>query len=205
MKKIHRNTVIGKKSFVDEFCIIGRPPRGKKSGELRTEIGNNAVIRSHTVIYAGNKIGDNFQTGHFTFIREGNEIGNNVSIGTHSIIEFKVKIEDNVRVHSNCFIPEFTILKKGSWIGPNCVFTNAPFPKSPRAKDFLKGVIVEENAKIGANSVILPGVRIGKNSLVGAGSVVTKDVPDNKVVVGNPARVIKDVDDLKYPDGDKAY
>jgi len=205
LKQIHKNVIIGKNQFIDEFCVIGRPPKGKKSGELKTLIGNNAVIRSHCVIYAGNNIGENFQSGHFAFIRENNEIGNNVSIGTHSIIEFNVRIEDDVRIHSNCFIPEYTILKKGCWIGPNCVFTNAQFPKAAKTKDFLKGVVVKENAKIGANSVILPGIVIGENALVGAGSIVTKDVPANKVVVGSPAKELKNVKDLKWDDSSKVY
>lgn len=198
--KIYKNVKLGKNSDIGDFVLIGVPPRGKKDGELPTIIGDNAVIRSHTVIYAGNKIGNNFQTGHGTMIREENEIGNNVSIGTQSIIEHHVKIKNNVRIHSGAFIPEFSVLEDGCWIGPKVCFTNAPHPKAPRAKEYLKGPIVKKHAKIGANATVLPGVVIGENSLVGAGSVVTKDVPANKVVAGNPAVVIKDIVDLKYPE-----
>lgn len=202
---IQKNVKIGKEPSIGVFCIIGIPPRDKKDGDFETVIGNNAIIRSHTIIYAGNKIGDNFQTGHGVFLREENEIGNNVSIGTKSVIEHHVTIEDDVRIHCQCFIPEFTVLKKGCWIGPKVVFTNAPYPKAKRTKDFLKGAVVEEGAKIGANSTILPGVKIGKNALVGAGSVVTKDVPQGKVVAGNPAKIIKDVSELRWEDGDVVY
>lgn len=195
--KIYKNVKIGENVKIEDFVIIGLPPKGRNDGELETIIGNNALIRSHTVIYAGNKIGNNFQTGHATNIREENEIGDNVSIGTKSIIEHHVKIEDNVRIHSQAFIPEFCILKEDCWIGPNVVLTNALYPKSADAKKNLKGVVVEQNAKIGANSTILPGVVVGKNSLVGAGSVVVKDVPANKIVVGNPARIIKDINSLE--------
>ncbi len=72
-------------------------------------------------------------------IRELNQIGDNVSIGTHSVIEHHVQIDDNVRVHSNAFIPEFSILEEGAWVGPNVVFTNALYPLSPQAKSNLKG------------------------------------------------------------------
>jgi acetyltransferase-like isoleucine patch superfamily enzyme len=203
--KVLKNVHLGDNIVVEDFVIIGAPPIGKQEGELRTVIGNDSVIRSHTVIYAGNTIGDHFQTGNHASIREENTIGNNVSIGTKSVVEFKTKIADHVRIHSQVFIPEYSVLGEGCWIGPNVVLTNAPYPKSLRAKDFLKGVVVERNARIGANSTILPGVRVGANALVGAGSVVTKDVPPGKVAAGNPAKVINDVKNLMYPNGEKAY
>lgn len=203
--EIMKNVELGKNAEIEDFVIIGIPPKGKKEGELKTVIGDSAIIRSHTVIYAGTVIGNNFQSGNHTAIREENIIGNNVSIGTMSVVEFKTKIADNVRIHSQAFIPEYCELHEGCWIGPNVVLTNAPFPKSSKSKEFLKGVIISKDAKIGANSTILPGVKIGKNALVGAGSVVTKDVPDGKVVVGNPAKVVQDVSELKYPTGEKAY
>ena len=196
--RIFKNVKIGHNTKLGEFVVIGEIPRGRADGELLTEIGNNAVIRSHTVIYAGNKIGDNFQTGHLVMIREENDIGDNVSVGTSSVIEHHVKIGNNVRIHSQAFIPEESILEDGCWIGPNVVITNAMYPLSPNVKNELKGVTIRKNAKIGANATLLPGVEIGENALIGAGAVVTKDVPPNKVVVGNPAKIIKDIYDLPY-------
>jgi acetyltransferase-like isoleucine patch superfamily enzyme len=193
---IHPNVYLRDTVQVGAYVIIGEPPRGWQPGELETHIGSGSVIRSHTVIYAGNVIGANFQTGHGTMIRELNEIGDNVSIGTHSIIEHHVKIGHRVRIHSSAFIPEYSILEEGAWVGPNVVFTNAMYPLSLRAKKNLKGPHLLPGAKIGANATLLPGVVIGRNALVGAGAVVVDDVPDGKVVVGNPARVIKDVSDL---------
>jgi acetyltransferase-like isoleucine patch superfamily enzyme len=131
-------------------------------------------------------------------LRELNEIGNNVSIGTSSVVEHHVIINDRVRIHTQAFIPEFSILEEACWIGPNVVVTNAKYPLSPDAKKELKGAIIKKNAKIGANSTLLPGITIGENSLVGAGSVVTKDVPSNKVVVGNPAKILEDISELPY-------
>ncbi|MDY6875226.1 MAG: DapH/DapD/GlmU-related protein [Chloroflexota bacterium] len=194
---IHPNVQIGPGAQIGDHVIIGLPPRGKKPGELPTVIGANAVIRSHTVIYAGNTIGDNFQTGHAAMIRESNEIGNNVSIGTQSVIEHHVRLGNSVRIHSQAFVPEFSLVEDRAWIGPNVVFTNARYPRSPRVKDELVGPIIKSNAKIGANSTLLPGVTIGTGALVGAGSVVVQDVPPGAVVVGNPARVIKHIEDIK--------
>ena len=203
--KILKNVYLGNDVRIEDFVIIGVPPVGRKEGELKTRIGDHAVIRSHTVIYAGNVIGDNFQTGNHTTIREENTIGRNVSIGTKSVVEFQTKIGDDVRIHSLAFIPEYCELRKGCWIGPQVVLTNTPYPSSTRSKEFQKGVVVDQYARIGANATILPGVTIGENALIGAGSVVTHDVPAWKVVVGNPAAIIKDVRELTYPDGKLAY
>jgi acetyltransferase-like isoleucine patch superfamily enzyme len=196
--RIFPRVTIGDGSVVEDYCIVGAPPRGKKAGELETVIGRMAVLRSHTVIYAGNRIGDNFQTGNKVNIRESNEIGDNVSIGTLSVIEHHVKIGNGVRMHSQVFVPEFTVIEDDAWLGPNVVITNAKYPLSTGVKETLAGPVVKKGAKIGANSTILPGIVIGANSLVGAGSVVTKDVPENAVVAGNPARFIKMITTLPY-------
>lgn len=194
---IHDGVNLGKGVSVGPFSIIGEPPRGKELGELETIIGNNGTIRSHTVIYAGNKIGEGFQTGHKANIRELNTIGNDVSVGTHTIIEHHVEIQDGVRMHSNVFIPEYSVLEEKAWVGPNVVFTNAIHPVCPDAKQCLIGPRIKKNAKIGANATLLPGIVVGEMALIGAGSVVVKDVEPRTVVAGNPAKVIKDIDDLR--------
>jgi acetyltransferase-like isoleucine patch superfamily enzyme len=196
--KIFANVILGEGSIVEDFCIVGVPPRGVKDGELATTIGEGAVIRSHTVVYAGNVIGKNFQTGNKVNIRESNRIGNNVSVGTLSVIEHHVEIADNVRIHTQVFIPEYSVLEEGCWIGPNVVFTNAKYPLSPGVKDSLVGPRIRRGAKIGANATLLPGVVVGENALIGAGSVVVRDVPPGAVVAGNPARVIRQISELPY-------
>jgi len=195
------NVYIGEGSVIGPFCEIGVPPRGAGDGELETRIGERSVIRSHTVIYAGNVIGDGFQAGHGVLIRESNVFGDHVSVGSHTVVEHHVQIADHVRIHSQAFIPEFSVLGEGCWIGPNVVLTNALHPLCPKAKECLKGPTIGRGAKIGANATLLPGVKIGEMALVGAGAVVTHDVPSGVVVVGNPARIIKRVSDLTCPYG----
>lgn len=198
LQRIYAGVKLGSRCILEEFTILGVPPPGHREGELKTIIGDGAHIRSHTVIYAGNRIGRNFQTGNKVNIRELNEIGDDVSIGTLSVIEHHVKIGNGVRIHSQAFVPEYSILEDGAWLGPNVVLTNAKYPLSLDAKKSLKGPIVREGAKIGANSTVLPGIVVGTNSLVGAGSVVVKEVPDNAVVAGNPAKLIKRISELPY-------
>jgi len=195
---IHKNVIFGQNVIVEDYCIIGAIPRGKTDGELETVIGDNAHIRAGSIVYAGNKIGNNFQTGNKANIRELNNIGNNVSIGTLSVIEHHVDIEDNVRIHSQVFIPEYSVLKKNCWVGPSVVFTNARYPKSSSVKEHLAGPVIENHAIIGANSTLLPGVTIGKHSIVGAGSVVTKDIAVGDIVCGNPAKKINSKENLFF-------
>jgi acetyltransferase-like isoleucine patch superfamily enzyme len=191
---IHPNVVWEGTYQVGYFCVVGQLFHGSENAETR--IGDNAVIRSHSVIYAGNVIGKNFQTGHGVMIRELNQIGNNVSIGTHSIVEHHVVIGNSVRIHSNVFIPEYCVLEDECWIGPAVVMTNAMYPRSKNVKENLAGAIIEKGAKIGAGAVLLPGVRIGRNALVGSGAVVTRDVEENGVVVGNPSRLINHITNI---------
>ena len=189
---IHPNVTLGEDVVVEDFCIIGLPFKGMKN--IQTIIGSGAIIRAGTYIYAGNQIGKNFQTGNKANIRELNQIGDDVSIGTLSVIEHHISIGNNVRIHSQVFVPEYSTLENDCWIGPNAVLTNARYPKHIAVKEELKGPWIGSNAKIGANATILPGVAIGKNSLIGAGCVVTKHVAPDTIVVGNPAKTLRQID-----------
>jgi acetyltransferase-like isoleucine patch superfamily enzyme len=193
---LYPNLHLGEGCQIEAFVLLGVPPRARSAGELATQFGVGALVRSHSVIYAGNIIGKYFQTGHGVLVREENQIGDNVSLGSHSIVEHHVLIEDGVRIHSQAFVPEFSILRQGCWIGPHAVLTNARYPLSPSAKPTLKGPTIESGAKIGANATVLPGVVIGAQALIGAGSVVTRDVPPGAIVVGNPARVVRSLVEL---------
>jgi len=187
------NIILGENVSIEDFVIIGRNDK-----DLSTTIGDNGLIRSHTVIYEGNLIGSDFMTGHHVLIREDNIIGNFVSIGSNTVIEHHIKMGNHVRIHSCAFIPEETMIEDNVWIGPNVVITNAKYPLSPNVKKELKGATLRKNVKIGANCTLLPGIEIGENSLIGAGSVVTKNIPANKVAFGNPAIIVKDISDLPY-------
>lgn len=191
--KIYKNVVLGKKANIGYFSVIGLPAEGTKDGDHLTKIGDEALIRSHSVIYAGNSIGYHFQTGHGVLIREGNVIGDNVSIGSHTIIEHHVTIGNNVRIHGNTFIPEFSVLEDDCWIGPGVVMTNAKYPRSKNVKLSLQGPTIGKKAIIGASSVILPGIHIGSNALIGAGAVVVKDVKNGEVIVGNKNKIINNI------------
>ncbi len=196
--RIYAGVQLGPQSIIEDYCVIGVPPRGASEGEMGTILGSEAYLRSHTVIYAGNVTGNGFQTSNKVNIRECNRIGDHVSVGTLSVIKLHVEIGNNVRIHSQAFIPEFSVLEDNAWLGPNVVLTNAKYPLSQGVKESLQGPRINRGAKIGANATILPGVVIGEHALVGAGAVVVKDVPAGVVVAGNPARIIRQLSDLPY-------
>jgi acetyltransferase-like isoleucine patch superfamily enzyme len=175
----------------DEGVIIGA--KGRVEGE--TIIGDNARLRSGTVIYEGVKIGRDFKTGHNAVIRENNIIGDNVVVGVNTYLGPGNKIGNNVNIHTGCFL-EMATIEDDVAFGPHVVLTDDPHPRCPRFEECVGGIKIKKGAKIGANATILPGVTIGEKSLVGSGSVVTHDVPPEVVVAGNPAKVIKKIDEL---------
>jgi acetyltransferase-like isoleucine patch superfamily enzyme len=179
---------IGSDSILFEPLTIGFPSR-ERLGQTEfpgTVIGDNAVLRSGTVIYCDVKIGHRFQCGHTVLIRERTTIGDNTAIGTASIIEGNSTIGNDVRIQSMVFVPTHTVIGDGVFIGPGAVLTNDRYP--PTGKPELIGPVLEDVVVVGAHATILPGVRIGAGAAVAAGAIVTRDVPPGVMAIGMPAR-----------------
>jgi acetyltransferase-like isoleucine patch superfamily enzyme len=132
------------------------------------------------------KMGKNVKIWHYAYVGDNAEIGDNVMIGSLAHVDRDVKIGDGTRVQGLVYIPPMTVIGRNVFIGPAAVFTNDPYPPSDR----MIGVTVEDEAVIGARSVILAGVKVGRRSVVAMGSVVVRDVPPETVVAGVPARIL---------------
>jgi acetyltransferase-like isoleucine patch superfamily enzyme len=141
------------------------------------KIGKDTTIWQFSVVLAGAKLGENCNINAHCFIENDVEIGNNVTVKSGVYLWDGLRVEDNV------------------FIGPNVTFTNDRFPRSKQYPESFPQTIIKRGASIGAGAVILPGLIIGEHAMIGAGSVVTKDVPANAVVVGNPARIVKTLKD----------
>jgi len=205
MNNIFENVTLGKNVVIEPFCIIGQPPKGFSEGDLETVIGADSLIRSHTVIYAGNKIGSRFQTGHQVTIRENNIIGSDCAIGTYGELAFDIKIGNNVKFHSDCHIYEGTLVEDDVRFNPGVFVLNAKYPYRPGQKTRIEPVVIRRGAIIAARCTLMPGVQIGRCAFIGAGSLVTKSVPDFAVVYGRPAAIRGDIRTLKDSSGTLLY
>jgi acetyltransferase-like isoleucine patch superfamily enzyme len=166
--------------FAYKTCVVKEFMK-KISADVK--IGKNVVINEFVNLY-GCSIGDNTKIGTFVEIQKGAVIGRNCKISSHSFICESVTIEDNV------------------FIGHNVTFINDLYPRATTKDGKLKGAkdwvciptIIKYGASIGSSATLMCGITVGENSLVGAGSVVTKDIPPDTVVIGNPARVIRKIE-----------
>ena len=205
---IHKSAIlygknsIGRGSRIMENVALGYPDREllNKISEEKREIenyhyqgvttGENALIRSGTIIYRNVHMGDNFETGHNVLIREDTSIGDNVLIGTNVVIEGNVIIGNRVSIQSNVYIPANSVIEDFVFIGPNAVLTNDKYPLRRKVNN-LRGPVLRKGASIGANSTILPGIEIGEGAMVAADALVTKHVADWKLAIGSPAKMIE--------------
>jgi len=140
-------------------------------------------------------IGEGTRIWQFSVVFHEAKVGKNCNICAHTLIENDVVLGNNVTVKSGVFLWDGIVIEDNVFLGPNATFTNDLRPRSKQYPDSFLKTVVKQGASIGANATILPGIVIGKNSMVGAGAVVTKDVPDHSVVVGNPAKVIRYIEE----------
>lgn len=197
---LRSGVVLGDRVKVSSHCDIGVPTPLASSNKL--EIGSNSIIRSHSVVYIGSKIGEFLTTGHHVTIRENTQIGSNVNIGTLSDIQGDCSIGDYSRIHSNVFVSKLSKIGEFVWLFPFVVLTNDVNPPS----NTWSGVVVQDFAVVAARSILLPGITLGFGSLVGANSLVNIDLPSEMVAVGSPARILKCTEEiLKVNDGLPAY
>lgn len=194
---VHPGVELGAGSVVASHCVLGEPNaallRDPSHVNPPLRIGDGAVIRSMTILYAGSTIGEALETGHHVTIREGATIGRNLRIGTQCDVQGHCTIGDWVRMHSGVQVNHGSRIGDFVWLFPGVMLANDPHPPSEE----IRGVTIEAFAAVGARAVVLPGVTIGRDALVGAGSVVTKDVPAETAVVGNPARPRGSVLDIR--------
>ena len=135
------------------------------------------------------KVGAGTRVWAFAHVLAGAVIGRNCNVCDHVFIENDVLIGDRVTLKCGVQIWDGITLEDDVFIGPNVTFTNDPFPRSKAYPSHFSRTRVEQGASIGGNATILPGLTIGRGAMVGAGSVVTRSVPPNAIVVGNPARI----------------
>lgn len=192
------NVVIRKGAIIGDNIIIGyidiKPGQDATAEPIVTEIGENVRVRSGSVIYRGTRIGSNSMVGHNSVIRENTIIGHDTYIGSLTAIEGDTNIGNYVGVHTQCHITKFCNIGDYTFIAPLFVGANDQAMSHRRrthGQDLI-GFTTEKYVRIAVGVTVLPDVHFGEGCIVGAGSVVTRDVPPYKVVMGVPARVVRD-------------
>jgi len=195
---IHEGTKIGNNVYIDDGSILGRKPRSGSSARRKVkeampplEVGDDCVISAQVILYAGTKIGNQVMVGDLASIRENNLIGNKVIVGRLVMVEPRTKVADNVTIQTGTHITGDAVIEDNVFFGDEVSTTNDN--SMGRGRGIYKGPHIKRGARIGSNSTLLPGVVIGEEAIVAAAAVVTHDVPDRKVVMGTPARVVRDV------------
>lgn len=193
---VHGNVVIGAGTRIGSHCTIGEPTSLSQGRPL--VLGQNSLIRSHTVLYEGSSFGDGLETGHHVTAREGLDVGVNLRVGSLSDLQGDARIGDFVRLHSSVHVGKLSDIGAFVWIFPYSVLTNDPHPPSDVSNI---GVTVEAYAVVATMCCLAPGVRVGTRSLVAASSMVTRDVPPDTVVRGAPAKSVGPATDILLRDG----
>lgn len=206
---------IGENTLIDEEVVIGHPAKATLlsqrdlSASQGATIGKRCILRSGTVVYEDVVVGSDVQTAHHVVIREGARIGDGCVFGNGTVIREHAVLGRNVRLMESVVVSEGAEIGNDVFVGPNACLTagrhmtgalEAAGRLTHEEAAALEGrcwegpsVIVEDDVRIGANSVILAGVRLGKACVVAAGAVVSNDVPRGGVAGGNPARLLKRV------------
>lgn len=198
---IRKGTIIGNNVRIDDNTVIGKYPMRASMSIFKEEknlpptcIANNCLIGANTVIYIGSNISNNVLVADLASIRENTAIAEYTIVGRGVTVENFVKIGKRCKLESECYITAYSELEDYVFIAPGVVTSNDNYlGRTEERFKYFKGITVKKGARIGANAVILPGKTIGEDALVAAGSVVTKDVPPRKIVMGSPARVVREV------------
>lgn len=174
---------LGRHAQVDPGVVLGYRYPGDSQP---TRIGNYAIIRSGSIIYANTTIGHRFQCGHQVLIRGEVTIGNRCVVHHKCTLEGRIRLGHGVKIMAHVYLPSTTVVGNMVFIGPGTTFLNDKYPMRRAAP--VSGARIEDHVTIGGGVTICPGVTIGRNSVIGAGSLVNKDVPPNTLAYGVPAR-----------------
>ena len=195
-------TVLGEGVRVLEHAVVGKQPvlspRSTASREPLPPavLGAGTVVSTGAIVFAGASLGARVLVGDGACVRERCVIGDDVVIGRGSLVENDTTVGARTTIQAHAYVTAYSTLEEDVFVAPCVVTTNDNFMgRTERRHELKKGPTIRRGARVGGGAVLCPGIEIGEEAFVGAGAVVTKDVPPRKVVVGNPARVIRDVAD----------
>jgi acetyltransferase-like isoleucine patch superfamily enzyme len=198
---VHDDVVIGDGCTIQDGAVLGKPPslspRSAATGgslePLVLEAG--VVVCAQAIVFAGSHIGAGSIIGDQAYVRERSTIGADTVVGRASGIDNDVRVGDRVRIQSQVYITAFSVVEDDVFVGPCAMTTNDDSMARRTSGEPLVGATLRRACRVGGGAVLLPGVEVGEEAFVAAGAVVTSDVQARKVVMGVPARMVRDVPD----------
>ena len=205
---VHPGTVLGEGVKVLEYAVVGKQPilsprsTAKREDLPPAELGDGTIVSTGAIVFAGTRIGARVIVGDQACVRERVTLGDDVVVGRGAAIENDTTVGAMTKIQADAYITAYSTLEDHVFIAPCVVTTNDNFMgRTERRHELIKGPTIRLGAPVGGGAILCPGIEVGEEAFVGAGAVVTKDVPPLAVVVGNPARVVRDVpaDELLAP------
>jgi acetyltransferase-like isoleucine patch superfamily enzyme len=199
---VYPGTVLGEGVKVLEYAVVGKQPSlsprstAKREPLPPAELGPGTIVSTGAVVFAGTRVGARVIVGDQACVRERCVVGDEVVVGRGSLVENDTTIGALTKIQAHAYITAYSVLEEEVFIAPCVVTTNDNFMgRTERRHELVKGPTIRRGARVGGAAVLCPGVEIGEEAFVAAGAVVTSDVAPRKVVMGVPARMVKDVPD----------
>jgi len=197
---IYPETVIGEGCRIGDNVVLGKQPAlsprstARREPQPPLELGPDTVVGAGAIVFAGTRIGARVIVGDQACVRERCEIADDVVIGRGSLVENDTTVGAMTKIQANAYITAYSVLEERVFIAPGVMTTNDNFMgRTERRHELRRGPTIRRGARVGGGAVLLPGIEVGEEAFVGAGAVVVRDVEPRTVVVGNPARRIRDV------------
>jgi acetyltransferase-like isoleucine patch superfamily enzyme len=196
---IHARTVIGEGATLQDNVVVGKPlvlgPRSTASREEPppARIGDGATVCAGAVVVAGAQVGTRAVIGDQSHVRERSVVGEGTVVGRGSAVDNDVSIGDRVRIQTGCYVTAYSTIEDDAFVAPGVTFTNDHTMARHGPDAPIRGATLRRACRVGGGVVLLPAIEIGEEAFVAAGAVVTRDVPARGVVIGVPARLIREV------------
>jgi acetyltransferase-like isoleucine patch superfamily enzyme len=195
---VHAGTIVGDGCVIEDGAVLGKRPRlargSRAGGEVGAlELGERVTVCSGAVVFAGASVAAEAILGDQSYVRERSRIGQRSVIGRGSVVDNDVRVGARVKVQTNVYLTAFTVVEDDVFVGPGATTTNDDTMGRHGPQTPLRGATLRRACRVGGGAVLTPGVEIGEEAFVAAGAVVTRDVPARSVVMGVPARVVREV------------
>jgi acetyltransferase-like isoleucine patch superfamily enzyme len=197
---VYPGTVVGEGCRILDYAVVGKQPALSPRSTARQEelpppeLGPGTIVSTGAVVFAGSRVGARVIVGDQACIRERCELGDDVVVGRGSLVENDTTVGARTKIQAMAYITAYMTVEEDVFIAPCVQTSNDNFMgRTERRHELRRGPTIRRGARIGVGAVLCPAVEIGEEAFVGAGTVVVKDVPPRVVVVGNPARVLRDV------------